>query len=83
MRIETIAKAEKFVKEQKALGNDVRWDNYDIVFFRPSEKGVTSKDGAFRNGQWGFENRSDLQGDGTWTIDVRNVKRPRRGRPKM
>lgn len=78
MLIETVENAEKFVVKQKALGNDVYWDNYDMVFFRPSEKGVTSKDGAFRKGQWGFANRSNLRSDGTWEIDPRNIRYPRR-----
>jgi len=76
-----IKKSDKFVKQQQALGNDVRWDGYDMVFFRPAEQGVYSKDGAFRNGQWGFENRVSVNDKGVWEVDFRNVKRaPRNAR---
>lgn len=70
--------AEKFVAKQNALGNDVRWDNYDMVFFREAPQGVYSKDGAFRNGSWGFENRVPVSDDGTWGVDYRNVRRAKR-----
>lgn len=80
MVIKSVKQAEKFVNQQKRLGNDVRWDNYDIVFWRESEKGVTSKDGAFRNGKWGFENRFAVNESGEWNIDGRNVRRGKRTR---
>jgi hypothetical protein len=80
MVIKSVKQAEKFVNQQKRLGNDVRWDNYDIVFWRESEKGVTSKDGAFRNGKWGFENRFAVNESGEWNIDGRNVRRGKRPR---
>lgn len=80
MVIKSVKQAEKFVTQQKRMGNDVRWDNYDIVFWRESEKGVTSKDGAFRNGKWGFENRFAVNESGEWNIDGRNVRRGKRTR---
>ena len=78
--LKTLNEAEKFVTRQKSLGNDVRWDGWDIVFHRPAEQGVYSKDGAFRDGQWGFENRASLSNDGTWEVDYRNVRRAKRTR---
>lgn len=80
LTINTPAEAERFVARQQRLGNDVRWENYDMVFFRESEKGRTNKDGAFRNGVWGFDNRSPLLSDGTWAVDYRNVKKAKRNR---
>jgi len=79
LTITTLPEAEKFVRRQQRLGNDVRWDNYDMVFFREAPQGVYSKNGAFRNGEWGFENRSPVTGAG-WEVDYRNVKRGRRSR---
>lgn len=69
---------EVFVKRQQALGNDVRWENYDLVFYRPDPRGVYSKDGAFRHGAFGFENRVPVSDDGTWEVDYRNVRRAKR-----
>lgn len=75
-----IRKVEKFVKEQKALGNDVRWDGWDMVFFRPSDKAIFSREGAFRNGVWGFDNRVSVSEKGVWEVDFRNVRRSKRTR---
>lgn len=80
MLIKSVSQAEKLVSSQKQLGNDVRWDNYDMVFWRESEKGVTSKDGAFRNGKWGFENRFAVNENGEWNIDSRNLRGRKRSR---
>ncbi len=73
-----IKKAEKFVREQKELGNDVRWENYTMIFFRPEASAVYSKDGAFRSGVWGFDNRVEVNDKGLWEIDYRNVYKPKR-----
>lgn len=73
-----IKKADKFVIEQKQLGNDVRWDGYTMVFFRPASNGIYSKDGAFRNGEWGFDNRIEVNEKGLWEIDWRNVRKHNR-----
>lgn len=74
--------AHRMVREQQALGNDVRWDNYDIIFFRgdtanpgATAHAITSPAGAFRKGIWGFENRVSVGTDGLWHVDVRNLKR--------
>ena len=77
-----IKAAHRVVREQRALGNDVRWDGWDIVFFRPSDLGRNSKDGAFRNGQWGFDNRVVVNSEGIWEIDPRNVRGVRRSRAR-
>lgn len=72
--------AENFVREQQEAGADCRWDGWDIVFFRPSETAVTSRYGVYRNGLWGFDNRSEVDESGVWHIDRRNIKRLRRSR---
>lgn len=75
-----IKSAHRMVSEQRKAGNDVRWDGWDIVFFRASDAGRQAKDGAFRNGQWGFDNRFVVNSKGIWSIDSRNIKRLRRSR---
>lgn len=80
LTINSVPEAEKFVRRQQRLGNDVRWENYDMVFFREAPQGVYSKDGAFRGGVWGFENRSPVTSEGTWEVDYRNVRRAKRSR---
>lgn len=75
LTLDSVDRAERFVNKQQTLDNDVRWDNYDIVFFRPAPQGAFRKQGAFRNGQWGFENRFAVSEKGEWNIDWRNVRR--------
>lgn len=66
--------AHKFVREQRRVGNDVRWENYDMVFFKATHYGFTNKNGAFRNGRWGMESRVVVGSDGMWNVPGRNVK---------
>lgn len=73
-----IKSAHRLVREQRAMGNDVRWEGWDIVFFRPADHAIHSTDGAFRNGVWGFDNRVIVNSEGIWEIDPRNVRRVRR-----
>lgn len=72
-----IKKVEAFVKNQQELGNDISWNNYTLEFFRPAEQAIYSKDGAFRNGKWGYINRSEVNDKGLWEIDFRNIRKPR------
>lgn len=80
LTLNTPGEAERFVRRQQRLGNDVRWDGWDIVFHRPDPRGRTNKDGAFRGNRWGFENRVPVTDDGTWEVDYRNVRRAKRPR---
>jgi hypothetical protein len=85
LTLKTPAEAETFVKRQNSLrhnsNDDVRWDGWTMVFFREAPQGVYSKNGAFRNGTWGFENRVAVSEKGTWEVDYKDVKRrPKRTR---
>lgn len=77
LTIAGLKKAEQFISKQQALGNDCYWNGWDMVFFRTAPQAVYSKQGAFRNGEWGFNNISPVENDGTWRIDYRNVRRAR------
>jgi hypothetical protein len=67
---------DQFVETQKSLGNDVRWEGWDLVFFRKSknDSGWSKRDGAYRNGNWGFPNRIAVGADGKWRVPNRNVR---------
>lgn len=67
--------ADKFVAEQQRLGNDVEWDGWTLVFYKPSPNSVYTKQGVFRNGQWCYANRFDMDRTGKYQIDSRNLKR--------
>lgn len=71
-----IDSVDAFVAEQKARGNDVRWDGWDLVFFRKNRdnRGFTSKYGAYRHNNWGFETRVEVNSYGKWKVPARSVK---------
>lgn len=72
-----LSAAHKFVREQRRLGTDVRWENYDMVFWKPTHHGFTNKKGAYRNGRWGMESRVIVSEQGTWEVPSKNVKSAR------
>lgn len=75
-----IKAAHRVVREQQQAGNDVEWDGWTMVFYRPAPQAVYSKDGVFRKGQWSFANRVEVNSEGMWKVDPRNIKRIRRAR---
>ena len=76
--------AHRMVRKQQALGNDVVWDGYDMVFYRPADHAMYSKEGVWRNGQFAFANRVQVNSEGIWQVDGRNLKRAgsSRNRPR-
>jgi hypothetical protein len=72
------------VSEQRKRGNNVRWDNYDIVFWREDFRGFGSTGGEFnrKTGKWGFANRVKVNSEGIWSIDERNIRSSRRPRTR-
>jgi hypothetical protein len=77
---------DEFVSNQQALGNNVRWDGYTMVFFKRTDHGFTNEKGAFqrvdsrskkRGGFWGMELRVDPGTDGAWKVPGKYVKSPR------
>lgn len=75
-----IKSAHRLVREQRAINNDVWWEGWTIHFFRPADHAIHSVDGVFRNGVWGFDNRVEVNSEGKWEVDARNIKRVRRTR---
>lgn len=67
---------DEFVTTQKEKGNDVRWEGWDLVFFRKSRNhsGWSKREGAYRNDNWGFQTRVTVGNDGKWRVPNRNVK---------
>jgi hypothetical protein len=67
---------DKFVTGQVEAGNDIRWEGWDLVFFRKSKNqaGWSKRDGAFRDDNWGFQTRIAVGADGKWRVPNRNVR---------
>lgn len=82
LTLKTLPEAERFVTRQQKLGNTVRWDGWDLVFFREAPQAVYSTDpsAVIRNGSYGFDNRVPVSESGTWEVDHRNVRRAKRPR---
>lgn len=77
--------AHKFVRSQRQLGNNVRWDGWDVVFWKPTRhgfntssrtNGVVNTVGSFdrKKGRWGVETRISVDSNGMWRIPNRHVK---------
>ena len=66
--------AHAYVAREAAAGNDVYWDGWTIVKFTPNRAAFMRKAGRFRNGQWGYENRTPVNDNGKWVI---RANRPR------
>lgn len=71
---------DNFVEKQQRLGNDVRWDGWTMVFFRPSSRAVYSPSGRYYQERWGFEERIAPGEDGKWSVPNKFVKFTRRTR---
>ncbi len=72
-----LKRSDEFVKNQQNHGVDIRWDGWEMIFFREYPTAVFSKDGVFRNGKWGYEQRVSPNVKGVWEVDFRNIKRIR------
>lgn len=70
--------AHRMVRQQRAAGNDVEWQGWDIVFYRPADNAMYSPDGVWREGEYAFANRVVVDEHGIWKVDRRNIKRPKR-----
>lgn len=66
--------AHKFVRDQRRRGNDVRWEGWDILFWKPNPYGFKQQTGEFRNGRWGVGTRVTVDNDGKWRVSLSNVK---------
>jgi hypothetical protein len=63
MKIKELEKMETIVVSNKSLS----WNGWDVVHAYPSEKGATSKFGAYINGKWHITRRFQLGSDG-WEL---------------
>lgn len=48
------------------------WDGWDIVRWVPNPSGFMSKNGMYKNNQWGMSYRFNLTPDGSWSVKAPN-----------
>jgi len=80
MLILDYSSAHTLVREQRRLGNKVRWEGWDIVFFKPTPYAYKDVKGVFHNGRWGIEKRVPVNEAGQWEVskkDVFSARKPR------
>lgn len=66
--------AHRYVETNK----NVSWNGWDMEIFKPHPVAAMKKNGAFRNGLWGFLTVVKVNSEGKWNIpNVRNFNRPR------
>lgn len=71
--------AHRFVREQRKIGSEVRWDGWDMVFWKSTRYGFSNVNGSFdkKKGRWGIESRVTVSDDGLWRVPNRNVRTPK------
>jgi hypothetical protein len=60
------SKAHKFVNKNKK--NGFFWDGYTIVKWTPGSNGYMQKNGMYKNNQWGYSSRYEVNSSGTWEL---------------
>lgn len=64
----TLEKADNFVEKQKRRNVDVRWDGWNMVFFRQHDGALRSPEGRHRGGEWGFETIVSPNDEGQYLV---------------
>jgi hypothetical protein len=69
MEITTLEQMESIVNKSKVLS----WDGWDVVEMYPSERGSSSKFGAYKNGKWHLKKVFTPTSTG-WNIPDKHVR---------
>lgn len=64
--------AHKFVEKNKHVG--FYWDGYAIMKWTPGHNGYVQKNGMFRNNQWGYAQKYNVNSYGIWEISDKYAK---------
>jgi hypothetical protein len=64
--------AHNFVEKNKK--NGFYWDGYSIMKWTPGHNGYMQKNGMFRNNQWGYSLRYEVNPKGIWEISDKYAK---------
>jgi hypothetical protein len=64
--------AHNFVEKNKKQG--FYWDGYSIMKWTPGHNGYMQKNGMYRNNQWGYSLRYEVNTLGMWEISDKYAK---------
>lgn len=64
-----VNRVDGFVAKLQRKGVNVRWEGWDMVFFKSDRRALRSAKGRRNGGQWGFETRIYPNSKGVWLIN--------------
>ena len=67
----TIDKVDGFVAKLQRKGVKVRWDGWNMVFFKADRRAPRSPNGRRLGNEWGFETVVSPSEQGTWLVNYR------------
>lgn len=67
----TYDKVDGFVAKLQRKGVDVRFEGWDIVFFKEDKRALRSSTGRRLGSRWGFETVVSPNAAGKWLIDYK------------
>lgn len=70
----SIDKVDNFVAKAQRKGTDVRWNGWDMVFFKPDRRALRSPRGRRRGNEWGFETTVSPNEKGMWLVNYRLLR---------
>lgn len=65
----TLDKVDNFVAKQQRKGINVRWNGWDMVFFKSDRRALRSPKGRRRGTEWGFETIVSPNEQGKWLVN--------------
>lgn len=65
----TIDNVDGFISKLQRKGVDVRWNGWNIVFFKENKGALGSPNGRRLGSRWGFEKIISPNRQGKWLID--------------
>lgn len=67
----TYDRADGFVAKLQRKGVDVRWEGWNIIFFKEDRRALRATSGKRWGERWGFETVVEPNGDGRWLVDYK------------
>lgn len=67
----TVDKVDGFVAKMQRKGIKVRWEGWDMVFFKADRRAMRNPEGRRNGDEWGFETRISPDSQGKWLVNYR------------
>lgn len=67
----TFNRVDNFVTKLQRKGVKVRWEGWNMVFFKPDNRALRSPNGKRWDNEWGFETVVSPNDEGRWLVNYR------------